>query len=54
VPDLGETAAIVASHDVARAITAQLAAPGRIAVDVPDWPRIAAATLEVYRRESPA
>jgi hypothetical protein len=54
VPDLGETAAIGTPGALAAAITAQLAAPGRIAVDVPDWPRIAAATLEVYRRESPA
>jgi len=54
VPDLGETAAIVTPNDVAAAITAQLAAPGRVAVDVPDWPRIAAATLEIYRREPPA
>ena len=51
---LGETAVIVAPAAAAAAITAQLAAPGRVAVDVPDWPRIAAATLDIYRRESPA
>jgi len=51
---LGATAAIVEPAAAAAAITAQLAAPGRVAVDVPDWPRIAAATLDIYRRESPA
>jgi glycosyltransferase involved in cell wall biosynthesis len=60
---LGDVAALLTPTPaaVAAAVTAQLAAPDRVPVDVPDWPRIAAATLDLYgavrpthRREDPA
>jgi glycosyltransferase involved in cell wall biosynthesis len=53
---LGDAATLVTPtpDTVATAVAAQLAAPGRVTVDVPDWPRIAAATLDLYRREHPA
>lgn len=38
---------------VAAAVTARLAEAGRVAADVPDWSRIAAATLAVYRAVGP-
>jgi glycosyltransferase involved in cell wall biosynthesis len=52
---LGAAATLLtpAPDAVAAAVSARLAEAGRVAVDVPDWSRIAAATLDVYRAVCP-
>jgi glycosyltransferase involved in cell wall biosynthesis len=52
---LGPAATLVSPTQdaVVEAVTARLAETGRVATDVPDWSRIAAATLAVYRAVGP-